>query len=385
MHSISIVEKIMTEFADSTGLSKVAKSPRRYLWTDAFAVCNFLELYRQGKEERWRQLAVRLVDQVHRILGRHRGDDPRTGWISGLDDEAGRAHPTAGGLRIGKRLNERQPTDPFDDRLEWDRDGQYYHYLTRWMHALNRVSRSTAKGTFNFWALELAKAAHRGFVHVLPDGSKQMYWKMSIDLSYPLVPAMGQHDPLDGLITYRQLQATAAEFSEAPADLSREIADLAALCKGKSWATQDPLGIGGLLCDAYKVLQLFTDHRFAESGLLNDLLGAALWGLEVFRAGYSLRQAADYRLAFRELGLSIGLHAVERIEALTGEKAETFPGEHPAHLQMARLGRHMPLCEAIESFWLEPRNRQSQSWTAHEDINRVMLATSLAPDGYLGL
>lgn len=36
-----------------------------------------------------------------------------------------------------------------------------------------------------------------------------MYWKMSIDLSSPLVPSMGQHDPLDGLITYLQLQATA--------------------------------------------------------------------------------------------------------------------------------------------------------------------------------
>jgi hypothetical protein len=75
------------------------------------------------------------------------------------------------------------------------------------MHALNRLSRITENPVFNLWAIELAKAAHRGFVHVLPDGSKRMYWKMSIDLSYPLVPLMGQHDPLDGWITYNQLQA----------------------------------------------------------------------------------------------------------------------------------------------------------------------------------
>jgi hypothetical protein len=31
----------MTEFADQTGLSQAGTVPRRYLWTDAFAVCNF--------------------------------------------------------------------------------------------------------------------------------------------------------------------------------------------------------------------------------------------------------------------------------------------------------------------------------------------------------
>jgi len=35
-----------------------------------------------------------------------------------------------------------------------------------------------------------------------------MYWKMSIDLSYPLVVSMGHQAPLDGFITYNQLQAT---------------------------------------------------------------------------------------------------------------------------------------------------------------------------------
>ena len=35
--------------------------------------------------------------------------------------------------------------------------------------------------------------------------------KMSTDLSYPLVTSMGLHDPLDGLVTYTQLQATAVE------------------------------------------------------------------------------------------------------------------------------------------------------------------------------
>ena len=172
---ISTVKGIMAEFSDATGLATAAKPPRRYLWTDAFAVCNFLELYQRTGDGSWRKLALRLVDQVHNILGRHRAGDPRTGWISGRTEEDGRRHPTIGGLRIGKQMNERKSDEPYDDRLEWDRDGQYYHYLTKWMHALNRVSRSNGESIFNLWAMELAKAAHAGFVHVLGGRSKRMY------------------------------------------------------------------------------------------------------------------------------------------------------------------------------------------------------------------
>ncbi len=47
--------------------------------------------------------------------------------------------------------------------------------------------------------------------------------------------------------------------------------------------------------------------------------------------------------------------------------------------------RYTPLSEIIEKFWLERKNREASSWTQHRDINMVMLATSLAPDGYLTL
>ncbi|MEM2640945.1 MAG: hypothetical protein QW374_06820 [Candidatus Bathyarchaeia archaeon] len=127
---LAIVEEIMNSFAYRTGLSSDLK-PRRYLWTDAFAVCNFLELYRKGFGEKYRNLALKLVDQVHFILGRHRDDDVRKGWISGLNDEEGFKHPTIGGLRIGKPLPERKPDEPLDEYLEWEWDGQYYHYLMR--------------------------------------------------------------------------------------------------------------------------------------------------------------------------------------------------------------------------------------------------------------
>jgi hypothetical protein len=55
---------------------------------------------------------------------------------------------------------------------------------------------------YNRWAVDLAKTAHVRFTYLQWGGEpKRMYWKMSIDLSCPLVTSMGQHDPLDGLIT----------------------------------------------------------------------------------------------------------------------------------------------------------------------------------------
>jgi len=131
------VQEIMLEYAILTGLSPSRDHPRRYLWTDAFAVCNYLEIFSQTNNQAYQDLAFSLVNQVHHILGQHRNDDPRAGWISGLDKEEGELHPTKGGLRIGKHLKERMPGEPLDERLEWERDGQYYHYLTKWMHALN--------------------------------------------------------------------------------------------------------------------------------------------------------------------------------------------------------------------------------------------------------
>lgn len=169
------VRAIMIEFADQTGLSNNNKPPRRYLWTDAFAVCNCLTLYRQTGDEKYRRVALDLIDQVHAVLGRHCEDDSRTGWISGLDEETGARHPTAGGLRIGKALKERKPHEPYDERSEWDRDGQYFHYLTNWMHALGRVGTVTADPTYIRWAMELAKAAHAAFSYMpVTGGAKRM-------------------------------------------------------------------------------------------------------------------------------------------------------------------------------------------------------------------
>jgi hypothetical protein len=378
--------KIMMDFARLTGLSSSKEKPRRYLWTDAFAVCNFLTLYMQTGDERYKDLTLRLVDQVHNILGRRRAEDTWIGWISGLPEEEGKLHPTSGGLRIGKGMNERGQDEPYDEQLEWDRDGQYYHYLTKWMHALACASRVTGDSIYARWAIELAKAVHSRFTYLPPvGGQKRMYWKMSIDLSYPLVPSMGHHDPLDGLVTYLEIQAAVEGSKKSKElDLSREIKDMAGICEGKNWATDDPLGMGELLSTAYKLAQLMTDTDPEKEELLNDLLDSSITGLRLFERRNQLKLPADHRLAFRELGLSIGLHAIERLAELI-KQSPRFSANPRLHSQMKDLMRYAPFSNMIEAYWLDDKNRQAAGWTGHLDINMVMLATSLAPDGYISI
>lgn len=373
-------------FAERTGLTS-AEPMRRYLWTDAFAVCNFVGLAQATGEELYTDLALRLVDQVHHELGRYRADDTRTGWISGLGEEEGESHPTRGGLRIGKKLPERALGEPLDEQLEWDRDGQYFHYLTKWMHALDQVARWTGQPRFNTWARELAVSAHNAFVN--DSGAahgRKMFWKVSTDLSRPLVTTMGHHDPLDGFITCIRLEATASGLSDAPAGptLGLAAADFAKMIDNADLATADPLGVGGLLIDASRVAQLIRSEGTTFGNISEAILGAARESLSYYVLQGDLRRPASRRLAFRELGLAIGLAACELVE----RDAQTHPDAQDAVQLLAALGGlapYVPLAAVIARFWLEPEHRRHRSWSEHLDINEVMLATALRPEGFLVL
>ncbi|HTO07777.1 MAG TPA: hypothetical protein VMR86_12065 [Myxococcota bacterium] len=367
--AVETAAALMRSFAERTGLEP-ERPERRYLWTDAFAVCNFLGLARATREQRYMDLALRLVERVHAVLGRHRPDDARTGWLSSLGERDGEAHPTRGGLRIGKPLPERGRGEPLDEHLEWERDGQYFHYLTKWMYALDQVANATREPRFNLWARELAEVAHARFSYT-PRGAgcPRMVWKMSCDLSRALVPSMGQHDPLDGLITCLQLEASAARLGGAAdgPSLARAAADFSAMLAGAELRTADPLGLGGLLSDAHRLAELVERGSSKHAQLLEDLLAAAQDGLRHYARLGELRQPASQRLAFRELGLAIGLASV-------GMDA-----------RLAACAPYAPLGAGIESFWLEPEHRSNTTWSEHRDINEVMLATSLVPEGYLRL
>jgi hypothetical protein len=376
--------QLMIAFADRTGLTS-DRPAQRYLWTDAFAVCNFLALARATGEKHHAELALQLVERVHATLGRHRPDDGRRGWLSGLSEAEGAAHPTRGGLRIGKPLPERGFDEPFDDELEWERDGQYFHYLTKWMHALDQVARFTRDVRYSRWARELADVAHAAFRYApLAGGRTRLVWKMSIDLSRPLVPSMGQHDPLDGLITVVQLQATAEALDDARAApmLTQALASFAGMLSG-DFVTPDPLGIGGLLADAARVAQLI-EHPPLSGDLLCALLDAATRGLAHYTRTGDGRAPASQRLGFRELGLSLGLHAVELVRREARTHLARFSDiQSELHARLERLDVYVPLGATIEAFWQHPSHWDARSWSSHRDINEVMLATSLLPEGFL--
>ena len=379
---------LMNGFAEHTGLTS-GQPRRRYLWTDAFAVCNYLGLAHTTGEKVYLSLAQQLVDQVHHTLGRHRDDDHRRGWISGLESAAGERHPTRGGLRIGKALPERGPDEPLDEHLEWDRDGQYFHYLTKWMHALDQVTRATQDPRFNTWARELARSAFDAFTYrpAPRQGPRRMTWKMSIDLARVLVPSMGQHDPLDGYLTALQLHTTAATLTEPAAgpDLADVTGEYAAMIRRSEWATADPLGLGGLLVDAWRMQQLIEQGAQPDPSLLDRLLEGALAGLQHYARSGELQQPARYRLAFRELGLAIGLHALERLQRKVEQERPLTRTSQQRRARVQTLMEYLPLRDMIETFWRAPENQHSDTWTEHQDINTVMLATSLAPDGFLRL
>lgn len=318
---------MLDDFALRTGLTDAVK-PRRYLWTDAHAVMTWVGLHEVAPDQRYLGLASRLVTQVHAVLG-----------VSG-DAE----HPTSRGLRIGKRLLERAPNEPYDAQREWERDGQYFHYLTKWMHALDRMAQVTGDTHYRGWAIELGQAAHRAFVH--PQG---IYWKMSIDLSRPQVKTMGAHDPLDGLVQFAAL------------GLEREAQELAAICDGRDFATDDALGAGGLVVDTLRLARL--GSRFRQI-LAKTAHGVAV---SVPAAASAIRGPAARRLPFRELGFALGLRALDPL------------GEH---VDVASLRPFVPKAAELEDFWRD--NQNAPSWREHRDINVVMLAASMAPFGALG-
>ena len=378
----------MVEFAQRSGLSPVAQSPRRYLWTDAFAVCNFVELYERTGDQKYRRCASELIDQVHRVLGRHRSDDVRKGWISGLDDEKGYHQPTLGGLRIGKPLRERGANESIDEQREWNRDGQYFHYLTKWIHALCQAAFLTGDNENVRWAGELAETAFRAFACTSESGEIiGVYWKMSTDLSRPLVAAMGLHDALDGFITCREVQNALAKVSTNP-DVSgfNETAEaLFALCQHGDWKTNDPLGVGGLLFDACRLCQLICQEQPRELRLLEAVIQGCRDSLMLLFQTSCLNQPTPHRLAFRELGLAIGLRALPIIADAVDKNRNMFESRPALRQTIDLLLPYESLNDEIIGLWLPYAESRPESWRNHQDINEVMLATAIIPDTFLSV
>ncbi|MBU1642607.1 hypothetical protein KKE54_04545, partial [bacterium] len=173
---------------------------------------------------------------------------------------------------------------------------------------------------------------------------------------------------------------TAAGDEQTPQELrlESETAQMARIAQEINWTTDDPLGIGGLLSDALILTQLVISGKMEHlCEMLSTVLTHTKNGMTAFMRTDILNYPSVYRLAFRELGLSIGLHALDKIQQLLSGHTAFFPNRLLLRAQLEELTTYLPLCAIIENFWLEPENQKSATWSEHLDINSVMLATSL--------
>ena len=104
----------------------------------------------------------------------------------------------------------------------------------------------------------------------------------------------------------------------------------------------------------------------------------------LLRRGY-LNRPIQHRLAFRELGLAIGLRALPIIANAVGKNRSTFEGRPELHQTIDLLLPYEALSDEIIGLWLRHAELQHESWKAHQDINEVMLATAIVPDTFLSV
>jgi hypothetical protein len=107
---------------------------------------------------------------------------------------------------------------------------------------------------------------------------------------------------------------------------------------------------------------------------MDAVLEAAYVSLRAFLPKNLIHVPASSRLAFRELGLVIGLRAAEKLEEIQGASSQI----------VQRILGFRTLAKRILEFWLKKESRETLTWLEHRNINMVMLATSLVPYGYLG-
>lgn len=238
---------------------------KRYLWTDAFGVVLLVSLHRALGEPRFLADAEWVVGEVERVLGRSRG------------------------IRIGEAS---------------DRDGQYYHYLAKWIFALTRLG--ALRPTYRARALELVGEIHEPFIR----RGIGVVWKMEEDLSGPYPGfGLGALDAFDGYVVYRLLDERALA---APIRDMREIMERTYPAMD---ITQD-LALGMMLW----LCHVFPDEAWARTQRARCL--ATLDRMWIDPPGYFCREpdAPGVVFGFTNFGVSLGLQAVaemkDRVERL---------------------------------------------------------------------
>ncbi|KAL7503978.1 hypothetical protein ACHAXN_001679 [Cyclotella atomus] len=317
-----------------------ATPQRRYLWTDAFAVLAYQtisNIYSAGGHVQeaniYKDAADKLIDTVHNCLGKPR---------SGREEDAMKPckmSPTGYvGMRIGKV--ESQIDTDYGMRC----DGQYFHYIDKWLFALSRTGHiedglRIAKSIFPYF---FSKADH--------SSSGGIRWKLSVNASPPkaLPPTHGPNDDtLNALVVYTMLESQRIHLNDCMPSLSLE-SEIQMLQESLKHyhphVTDDPLGWGleaifdqfveghprtrqlrHLASDA-----LCTSHISLPFRLYGALIGATVSSHDLVSADY-LQRVKDFCIKhqFRE---------VEKSASSNGKYREDFSEINRVMLAVALLG-----------------------------------------------
>jgi hypothetical protein len=360
-----------------------AEGKGRYLWTDAFGVINYINLHYEHQQQRpssqnsntnpFLTQARILIDAVHEELGRERHPypgEPTPRRLVGATND----HPTRGGLRIGK------PGE------EWERDGdgQYFHYNTKWAFALNQFAKATGETRYSQWAVELLEVSHRHFVALKQSAQAHMCWKISVDMTRPVVLSEGNLDPFDGLVTYKLVADTAFVMTGKETPLVREIGDMHIMVERKyrGYYSSDPLDLGEALWLAHWELDddvlgggggggeeeeeeeerrvgllpvteesPLSSHWAKIVSIRSAMALDGLWDAGYFHASF------NERLAFREFGATLGLQVNTKVVEVVGREVWEKRVDDVHKMWMAR----------------------GQVFKRDADITPVMLCSSLVP------
>ncbi|KAI5803492.1 hypothetical protein DFH27DRAFT_652645 [Peziza echinospora] len=345
----------------------------RYLWTDSFAILDFVTLAYLSKYDNDQQqpspsplylsLATRLLTYTTSILSTTHSGPPYTPLPNG-------------GLRIGK------PTAHGPDQ-----DGQYYHYLLVYLFTLNRLSLATSHTSHNTRALHLAKHIHKHFTaHTSFPDRPHITWKLDETLSYPLSGGReGNVDPIMAYSVFRLLQSTGAAAEKENVHLAPEIAVYESIVKRKvehGWTSSDMLDIG---------MTLWSCHWFCgeEGEEWADMLceTAAECAETILNIKLKKPSLSSPSLAFRDYGACLGLKCyastlvssnpakARKLQALAEEILESWErrGKEKGGRHRGHKGGVLDIDdddEDEEEVWLKP-------------ITEVMHCAALVPGAFM--
>mmetsp|Transcript_20201 Transcript_20201/g.34074 ORF Transcript_20201/g.34074 Transcript_20201/m.34074 type:complete len:438 (-) Transcript_20201:303-1616(-) len=219
---------------------------RRYLWTDAFGILNFVSLALTEKDfsesasgdcsdkvekppSKYSTGAQKLIDAVVNTLGQPRSDSyPMERQKSGDGYK---------GLRIGK-VKARKHSD-----YGMEYDGMYWHYLDKFIFALLRYSRMTGEEKALHQAVTLIKDLHPAFF--VPN--QGYHWKLNCDLTRIVADSevYPSHDVVSAWVVFNIAKCMGGDVASEVEDLKPIIVryfeqPLWVLTTGLS----DPLGLG---------------------------------------------------------------------------------------------------------------------------------------------